>query len=363
MDIIPKSNQAFELEHSWLVQLPFIQKRDNITVILVNQYDENIFNAILSIVEEDTLVIANTDLLHCGPNYGNKCPLNIKEYNEQTVDDIIKMKSLSSKNMCGKNAVEIFRRIAVIKDWNNYSKYYTSSDIIEATNNSVGYSTIIYIKLSGGGLPIKELISIPRKVMESELVKLKLGNKISYHELQELTNILSNDKIYDFSYGIFVTIENNKELRGCIGQFVDSNQLDRLITELTLKSAFFDSRFYDNMITINELSELSYKVNFISPPFTIYEHSENDIYQTVKDNLIVGKHGITLYFDNNTSSTYLANVLIEAFDIKEINKKNWEKLRQSLASKANTSSNEIIKVELYECQEYDENYRKYKVRY
>ena len=125
LDIIPKSNQAFELEHSWLVQLPFIQKRDNITIILINQYDENIFSAILSIVEEDTLVIANTDLLHCGPNYGNNCPINIKEYNEQTVDDIIKMRQLNNKNMCGKNAVEIFRRIAVTKGWNIHSKYYT----------------------------------------------------------------------------------------------------------------------------------------------------------------------------------------------------------------------------------------------
>jgi hypothetical protein len=46
------------------------------------------------------------------------------------------------------------------------------------------------------------------------------------------------------------------------------------------------------MITINELSKLYYKVNFISPSFTIYNNSEK--HQPVKYNLIGGKHIITL---------------------------------------------------------------------
>ena len=48
LDDITNNDQVFEEEHSWLVQLPFIEKKDNLTVILVNQYDDTIFNSIFN---------------------------------------------------------------------------------------------------------------------------------------------------------------------------------------------------------------------------------------------------------------------------------------------------------------------------
>lgn len=359
LDDIINNDQVFEEEHSWLVQLPFIEKKDNLTVILVNQYDDTIFNSIFNIIEEDTLLIANTDLLHCGPNYNNICPDNIDEINNNTIKNIIEFKDLDSNLMCGFNVIKLFNQIIKLKNFKYHSKYYQTSDKIEPSENSVGYTTIIYTNQNN--LNINNLLKIPRKVMESELVKSKLGKRISNLELNELTNKLSNDNIYNYSYGIFVTIENEKDLRGCIGQFNPSNKLDKLITELTLKSAFFDNRFYDNMITREELNELSYKVNFLKRPIKIYPISK-DIYDSVKDNMIIGLHGITLYFDNNNSSTYLANV-IKDIGINKITKESWKKLKNSLSRKANSMTNSIVKIEIYECKEFDENTNLYNIIY
>jgi AmmeMemoRadiSam system protein B/uncharacterized protein (TIGR00296 family) len=361
LDDIIKNDKVFEKEHSWLVQLPFIEKKDNLTVILVNQYNDKIFNSIFNIIEEDTLLIANTDLLHCGPNYNNICPDNVDEINNNTIKDIIEFKDLDSNSLCGFNVIKLFNQIIKLKNYKYHSKYYQTSDKIEPSENSVGYTTIIYTNQNKDNLDINNLLKIPRKVMESELVKSKLGKRISNLELIELTNKLSDDTIYKYSYGIFVTIENNKELRGCIGQFNQSDKLDKLITKLTLKSAFFDSRFYDNMITKEELSELSYKVNFLKRPIKIYPKKKN-IYDSVKDNMIIGVHGITLYFDNNNSSTYLANVITD-LGINEINKELWKKLKNSLSRKANSMTNSIVKIEIYECKEFDENTNLYNIIY
>ena len=86
-------------------------------------------------------------------------------------------------------------------------------------------------------------------------------------------------------YGIFVTIENNKRLRGCIGQFTLTNNIGELIAKQTLESAFIDSRFFNNMITKNELSKLSYKINFIGQPKQIYPEENKLVYDVIINKL------------------------------------------------------------------------------
>lgn len=364
-EYIPKNNSVFENEHSWIVQLPFLQKTNNLTIILVNQYSELMFQSILNIIEKDTLVIANTDLFHCGPNYNLSCPKDIRRWNENTIRKIVSGQRLTSNELCGKKVIELFRRIVSVKKWDYHGHYYTSSDVVHRTNsgNSVGYATILYTKF-----PLKELVEIPRKIMESKEVQSLLGRKISIKTFDKILYNLEKiypkmNQIYDYTYGIFVTIENNKQLRGCIGTFLVTSELFRCIAEITLKSAFFDNRFFKNMIDKKELPQLHYKVNFISKPFVIFtkeknSHDWNELYMIVKPVLQIGLHGISLYFSDGRSSTFLANVLIESFGIYELNLENWKKLLDSLVEKAGSSYERITKIELYECNEYDEFGRK-----
>lgn len=206
-DSIEKSDKMFENEHSWLVQLPFLGKRFNITIILVNEYTDKMMNAILNIVKEDTLVVANTDLLHCGPNYNNSCPSSIERKNKSTIQKIIKGKPLQNESLCGKRVIELFMKIANDKKWIETETYYTSSDIIEPSENSVGYTTIVFKSL------FHELLPIPRKVMESSILKPYLGKQMNTGQLQDLSRQLerqlSTKKRYRFPFGIFVTIEKN----------------------------------------------------------------------------------------------------------------------------------------------------------
>ena len=165
-------------------------------------------------------------------------------------------------------------------------------------------------------------------------------------------------------YGMFITIENNGDLRGCIGEFKTTKEIGKLIAKQTLESAFKDSRFFgNNIITKNELPELNYKINFLDKPIKIFPDGKNkDVYQVVKEKLeipqknikpIVG-HGITLYFGNINRATYLASVLPDHYNIYTLNKQKWNILVNALKNKSGGSGN-VTRVDIYYCQEFSEN--------
>lgn len=159
-------------------------------------------------------------------------------------------------------------------------------------------------------------------------------------------------------YGIFVTIENNGELRGCIGEFEPTNDVGKLIAKQTLESAFLDSRFFNNMITAAELSQLSYKVNFLNKPKLVFPNKYNDtpLQATIRAGYKIGKkkgHGIIVTFKERGRATYLASVLPD-LGFTKLNEETWEKLIRSLRDKTNGIGH-VSEVNIYYCQEFEEN--------
>ena len=170
---------------------------------------------------------------------------------------------------------------------------------------------------------------------------------VPYEEsIKALTKITSIDEIT----GIFVTIYKNNKLRGCIGTFEIINNLINTILDRSYESSFNDDRF-DPIIRI-ELPELSYKINFLKKSFMIEPTIESLI-----NNFITGLHGIRIYFNSNRSATYIASVMTEHYELHLINIKSDEyynkikKIIEDLQIKANSDSDIISKIELYECIE------------
>ncbi len=94
-----------------------------------------------------------------------------------------------------------------------------------------------------------------------------------------------------------------------------------------------DPRFTLNPITDREISQLSFYITFLKKPF---------IPKDYKNEFKLGLHGLTAYFSDGGSATYLADVIKENF-------KNLDETIQSLKEKAG-SKGELKYVELYECE-------------
>jgi hypothetical protein len=84
----------FRYEHSYLSILPYLEKIGYpCSIIAVGEFSPEL----VRLIEADmdcALLIVNTDLLHCGPNYGVECPANPKKTNLDVIRKIISGKKI-----------------------------------------------------------------------------------------------------------------------------------------------------------------------------------------------------------------------------------------------------------------------------
>ncbi|MCE5184572.1 MAG: AmmeMemoRadiSam system protein A [Planctomycetaceae bacterium] len=65
--------------------------------------------------------------------------------------------------------------------------------------------------------------------------------------------------------GCFVTLKNNDELRGCIGQFSPEGPLIEMVAQMAVSSSTCDPRFLSHCITVGELPKLDIEISVLSP--------------------------------------------------------------------------------------------------
>jgi len=326
---IPTSPSFFKREHSYLSILPYLEKIGYpCSIIAVGEFSSEL-SRIIEAEMEGALLIVNTDLLHCGPNYGVECPANPKKTNLDVIRKIISGKKIFPREMCGFPAVRLFLEIILRKNY-KYTEYiYTSSDI-QSNNrtNSVGYAGILFDKDEPNLEYYKQFQSLPKMTLESFL---RRNGDTPSHKLSVFIRDVE---------GIFTTIYKDGNLRGCIGTFNLLGDLNETIANRTIASALQDGRFAP--IKKSELSQLTYKINFLKRPVV-----------SSINKMKVGTHGITIHFKDGRSATYLASVLPESFGINSKKKliDRFNTIRNSLQEKSGASTKNIDFIEIYECVE------------
>ena len=327
---IPVDSSFFKHEHSYLSILPYLEKIGYpCSIIAVGDFSPELVQLIEDEMDR-TLLIVNTDLLHCGPNYSVNCPANPKKTNLAVIRKIISGKKIFPKEMCGFPAVRLFLEIIRRRNY-KYTEYiYTSSDI-QSNNrtNSVGYAGILFDKNEPNLEYYKQFQSLPKMTLESFL--RRNGATEPSHKLSVFIRDVE---------GIFTTIYKDGNLRGCIGTFNLLGDLNETIANRTITSALQDGRFAP--IKKSELPRLTYKINFLKKPVVSGINKMN-----------VGKHGITIHFKDGRSATYLASVLPESFGINSKKKlmDRFNAIRDSLQEKSSASTKNIDFIEIYECVE------------
>jgi len=326
---IPTSQTFFKREHSYLSILPYLEKIGySCSIIAVGEFSPELVQLIEAEMDR-ALLIVNTDLLHCGPNYRIECPANPKKTNLAVIRKIISGKKIFPKEMCGFPAVSLFLEIIRRRNY-KYTEYiYTSSDI-QSNNrtNSVGYAGILFDKDAPNLEYYKQFQSLPKMTLESFL---RRNGDVPSPKLSVFIRDVE---------GIFTTIYKDGKLRGCIGTFNLLGDLNETISNRTITSSSQDGRFAP--IKKLELSRLTYKINFLKRPVV-----------SGINKMKVGTHGITIHFKDGRSATYLASVLPESFGIDSKKKliDNFNTIRDRLQEKSGSSTKNIDFIEIYECIE------------
>ncbi|KER07178.1 AMMECR1 domain containing protein [Marine Group I thaumarchaeote SCGC AAA799-E16] len=107
-----------------------------------------------------------------------------------------------------------------------------------------------------------ELVKMARKVVTEFL---KNNSKISDSEF---------DSKFDFSSGVFVTLNKEDDLRGCIGYPTPVKKLSDGLIDAAISAATRDPRF--SPVTIDELDKITFEVTVLTPPeeIKVEEYSE-----------------------------------------------------------------------------------------
>lgn len=118
----------------------------------------------------------------------------------------------------------------------------------------------------------QQMLTIARQTLEQKLA----GKKVSIDN----PNLAELEKS---GYGIFVTMKNNAQLRGCIGVFSSDKPLWKLVSEFAIASSQ-DQRFSSNPVTVKELPEIDFEISILSPLRQISSYQEAKL----------GVHGIVI---------------------------------------------------------------------
>ncbi|MEM2130911.1 MAG: TIGR00296 family protein [Candidatus Woesearchaeota archaeon] len=116
-----------------------------------------------------------------------------------------------------------------------------------------------------------------------------------------IPDILKNEKE---KKGVFVTLEKNSELRGCIGFPEPVFELKKAIYEAARAAAFKDPRFLP--LEEDELNQITIEISLLTKPVLIEVEKPEEYLKKI----IIGKHGLIIKNMYN-SGLLLPQVFIE----------------------------------------------------
>jgi hypothetical protein len=295
----PKIKSDFsvhESEYSLEVEVPFLQKTlKNFKIVPIllgsgSSDDVKILAQAISqnIKDKNVLVVASSDMSHYPP-YEQAIYADKKIYEailtgqvenlEKIIAQLEKENIANAQTfLCGKDAVEAL--MLVMQDLGakdiKLLKYANSGDTAGDKAQVVGYSAIaFYGERSDFQLNQQEqqrLLEIARQTVESYV---KTGQAPVFSE---------NSPALNQKLGIFVTLKNNGQLRGCLGNFTgDTDEpLWCNVVKMAVAAASQDPRFLP--VSAEELSHLEYEVSVLSPLKKISDWHE----------IQLGKHGVEI---------------------------------------------------------------------
>jgi len=302
---------AHRAEHSLEVELPFLQRAlgsFQLVPIVVGHVVEDEFAAmaaeVRSVVDDDTLVVASCDFTHYGANFRfapfrEKVRENIEKLDKGAVAEALKLDgpaftkyiTRTGATICGRYTVRVLLEMLPEKAKGTLVDYYTSGDANGDYRQSVSYAGIVFTAEGQWGPPPKRdadaegaakpaadvditaagqrrLLDIARKTLEA----VTAGKPIP--ELDEAAEELQG------RYGVFVTLNKEGKLRGCIGNFRPDTPLYKTVAAQARMSALRDRRFQS--VRAEEVKAIDIEISVLLPA------------KPIKDPLgwELGKHGI-----------------------------------------------------------------------
>jgi AmmeMemoRadiSam system protein B/AmmeMemoRadiSam system protein A len=285
--------QVNEYEHSTQIEVPllqYVQKDFKLVPIVAGDCSEETIaqaGAILkSLVDDDTLVIASSDFTHFGPNYGyvpfrEKIPEQLKQLDMGAYEHISRLDSKgfleyrqrTGATICGSVPIAILLSMLDKSVEAKLIKYATSGELTGDYTNSVSYLSIVFSGKWGKPSEIKQEASVYELSKEDKKQLLALARKslvyfLQRHRIPEASelNVTVSDAMKR-QRAAFVTLKEDSQLRGCIGDIFPRQPLYRSVISNAINAGVRDWRFPP--VTEAECNDITIEISALTPPAPI----------------------------------------------------------------------------------------------
>jgi len=269
-------------EHSIEIEIPFLQRvlgNFEIIPVIVGRVNSGEFSVLIEkYCSDKTVIVASVDLSHFhGYN-------DAKQLDKYSIDCILNLdaEGIDDAEIDSPYAIKALLELAKRKNWKTkLLDYKNSGDVIRDKSRVVGYCSIVFYEEEKGMFTDKE-----RKYMES-LARQSVETIIGEGKIIKAEDVPDSLKK---RLACFVTINDENDLRGCIGTIEPVDKLYKSIIDNAISAATRDPRFPP--ITKKELGSLKYEVSVLSEPAELNFSGTDDLLAKIKDKgVIISKYG------------------------------------------------------------------------
>jgi len=146
-----------------------------------------------------------------------------------------------------------------------------------------------------------------KKISDADGIELvKMARKVVTELLKNNSKINDSgfNSKFDFSSGVFVTLNKQNSLRGCIGYPLSVQRLSEGLVNAAIAAAIHDSRF--SPVDGDELDQIVFEVTVLTPPIEIKVQDPMEYLSIIK----VGRDGLIVE-NKSTSGLLLPQVPTE----------------------------------------------------
>ncbi len=306
--------EAHPVEHAVDIELPLIRHylpNCEVAAAVVGQWDgvsdqdlrrlKDFAVGFRRLLDARTLVVISSDFTHYGRDFGY-VPFvdDVKKRLAALDSEMFEALSANDNRMwsealqrtgatiCGESCLHLL--LAVLPKAARFERleYATSGDRTGDWSHVVGYASGAVFAdwaeplkdMPAGGQTVGELSAAAGKallaVAEQSLKSALLGGVRAPELPPEIGRELQRHS------GAFVTLTENGQLRGCIGQIVSNRPVLDTVREMAVSAGLHDPRFPP--VTANELGSLSFEVSVLTEPTPVKG----------PEDIVIGRDGVIL---------------------------------------------------------------------
>lgn len=315
-------------EHSIEVQVPFVQTlfpAARIVPVMIGMPDPamcaRLGKALAKVIMakgKRVLIVASSDLSHF-PNYKDATYVD-----RQTLEAIAsldpdrfaaKVRSLMSNSIpnlgtcaCGEAPILAAMHAAKTLGATHgvVMSYANTGDVVaEDRSRVVGYGSVVFT--AGTGAPDIKALSRPTEQPPSGTLQPEDKKMLLKMARQSLQRFLSTETVplarnlpprLQFPQGVFVTLKQNGELRGCIGHLVGDFPVGLTTNWMAVQAGVNDPRF--SPVSLKELAGLEIEISVMTPLKSVAKSAD----------IVVGRDGVVIQ-KSGRSAVFLPQVATE----------------------------------------------------